>query len=154
MFWTPLNPITVNAVLWLLELSPLHMHCPSPILFYCCSCRNISVISMQVCNDIDECASVDNGGCIPNSYCHNTMVRYLQSFTLTVNLPTFYSLFAHWIEQATFSGFVLLWRVHVWFHWRPNKWLHADLRFRIWLCWSCSSHEQAVWEWSAQPLRH
>uniref|UniRef100_W5U9I2 Thrombospondin-4-B n=1 Tax=Ictalurus punctatus TaxID=7998 RepID=W5U9I2_ICTPU len=27
----------------------------------------------QVCNDIDECQSVDNGGCTPNSYCHNTL---------------------------------------------------------------------------------
>ncbi|MCI4392611.1 hypothetical protein PGIGA_G00147890 [Pangasianodon gigas] len=27
----------------------------------------------QVCNDIDECQIVDNGGCTPNSYCHNTM---------------------------------------------------------------------------------
>ncbi|KAI5088242.1 thrombospondin-4 precursor, partial [Silurus meridionalis] len=27
----------------------------------------------QVCNDIEECQSVDNGGCTPNSYCHNTM---------------------------------------------------------------------------------
>ncbi|XP_026994206.2 thrombospondin-4a [Tachysurus fulvidraco] len=26
----------------------------------------------QVCSDIDECLSVDNGGCTPNSYCHNT----------------------------------------------------------------------------------
>lgn len=27
----------------------------------------------QVCNDIDECQSLDNGGCTPNSYCHNTV---------------------------------------------------------------------------------
>ncbi|XP_066509561.1 thrombospondin-4-B-like [Hoplias malabaricus] len=27
----------------------------------------------QTCNDIDECQSLDNGGCTPNSYCHNTM---------------------------------------------------------------------------------
>ncbi|TSM85990.1 Thrombospondin-4-B [Bagarius yarrelli] len=27
----------------------------------------------QVCSDIDECQSEDNGGCTPNSYCHNTM---------------------------------------------------------------------------------
>uniref|UniRef100_A0A8C2C0B8 Thrombospondin 4a n=1 Tax=Cyprinus carpio TaxID=7962 RepID=A0A8C2C0B8_CYPCA len=26
----------------------------------------------QMCNDIDEC-QVDNGGCTPNSYCHNTV---------------------------------------------------------------------------------
>uniref|UniRef100_A0A673M7K7 Thrombospondin-4-B-like n=1 Tax=Sinocyclocheilus rhinocerous TaxID=307959 RepID=A0A673M7K7_9TELE len=26
----------------------------------------------QICNDIDEC-QVDNGGCTPNSYCHNTV---------------------------------------------------------------------------------
>ncbi|XP_050965787.1 thrombospondin-4a [Labeo rohita] len=26
----------------------------------------------QMCNDIDEC-QMDNGGCTPNSYCHNTM---------------------------------------------------------------------------------
>ncbi|XP_026067925.1 thrombospondin-4-B [Carassius auratus] len=26
----------------------------------------------QICNDVDEC-QVDNGGCTPNSYCHNTM---------------------------------------------------------------------------------
>ncbi|XP_051974686.1 thrombospondin-4-B-like [Xyrauchen texanus] len=26
----------------------------------------------QICSDIDEC-QVDNGGCTPNSYCHNTM---------------------------------------------------------------------------------
>lgn len=44
---------------------------------YCGSCWNITKISMhQVCNDIDECQSVDNGGCTPNSYCHNTLVRY------------------------------------------------------------------------------
>uniref|UniRef100_A0A8B9HJR8 Thrombospondin 4a n=1 Tax=Astyanax mexicanus TaxID=7994 RepID=A0A8B9HJR8_ASTMX len=29
----------------------------------------------QVCNDIDECQGLDNGGCTPNSYCHNTVVR-------------------------------------------------------------------------------
>uniref|UniRef100_A0A8B9HMV4 Thrombospondin 4a n=1 Tax=Astyanax mexicanus TaxID=7994 RepID=A0A8B9HMV4_ASTMX len=27
----------------------------------------------QVCNDIDECQGLDNGGCTPNSYCHNTV---------------------------------------------------------------------------------
>ncbi|KAL2092093.1 hypothetical protein ACEWY4_011891 [Coilia grayii] len=27
----------------------------------------------QVCNDIDECQVFNNGGCTPNSYCHNTM---------------------------------------------------------------------------------
>ncbi|KAK1791986.1 hypothetical protein P4O66_001770 [Electrophorus voltai] len=27
----------------------------------------------QVCNDIDECQSWNNGGCTPNSYCHNTV---------------------------------------------------------------------------------
>uniref|UniRef100_A0A672M604 Thrombospondin 4a n=1 Tax=Sinocyclocheilus grahami TaxID=75366 RepID=A0A672M604_SINGR len=26
----------------------------------------------QICNDIDEC-QIDNGGCTPNSYCHNTV---------------------------------------------------------------------------------
>ncbi|XP_018614998.1 thrombospondin-4-B-like [Scleropages formosus] len=27
----------------------------------------------QVCNDIDECQGPNNGGCTPNSYCHNSM---------------------------------------------------------------------------------
>ncbi|TTG62701.1 Thrombospondin-4-B [Bagarius yarrelli] len=44
------------------------------ILFCYGSCQKIIQISThQVCSDIDECQSEDNGGCTPNSYCHNTM---------------------------------------------------------------------------------
>ncbi|KAF5906610.1 thrombospondin-4-B-like isoform X1, partial [Clarias magur] len=31
----------------------------------------------QICNDIDECLSADNGGCVSNSYCQNTMGSFI-----------------------------------------------------------------------------
>ncbi|XP_030647646.1 thrombospondin-4a [Chanos chanos] len=30
----------------------------------------------QICNDIDECQVLENGGCTPNSHCHNTEGSY------------------------------------------------------------------------------
>lgn len=51
----------------------------------------ILIYSFQVCDDIDECKGPDNGGCTPNSICHNSMVR-LQSNQCTVRVSslTFY----------------------------------------------------------------
>ncbi|XP_060762969.1 thrombospondin-4a [Neoarius graeffei] len=54
----------------------------------------------QVCNDIDECQSVDNGGCTPNSYCKNT----LGSFSCAECKPGFTGDQTSGCKQSSDSG--------------------------------------------------